>query len=92
MATDGMAANISIKGFKITCNFDTIDFIDVIAVIGWMQIATNRSKSPKLFTAKLLITTLAMIQISFWMVVNNPNQNLYFNRKQRRIKRWKRIR
>lgn len=54
-------------------------FIIVIAVIGWTQIATKRSKSAGLFTAKIMVTALAMIQITYWMVVNNPNQNLYFN-------------
>jgi 4-amino-4-deoxy-L-arabinose transferase-like glycosyltransferase len=54
-------------------------FIIVIAIIGWTQIATKRSKSPRLFTAKIMVTTLALMQISYWMVVNNPNQNLYFN-------------
>ena len=54
-------------------------FIIVISVIGWSSIAANKNKLPKLFTAKLLITVLAMIQIGYWMVINNPNQNLYFN-------------
>ena len=54
-------------------------FVIIIAVIGWTHIAENRFKSPKLFTAKAFLTVLAMIQIGAWMVVNNPNQNLYFN-------------
>jgi hypothetical protein len=59
--------------------FFVYPFIIVIAVIGWKNIAANKKKSPKLFTAKVLITALAMIQVSIWMAINSPNQNLYFN-------------
>jgi 4-amino-4-deoxy-L-arabinose transferase-like glycosyltransferase len=54
-------------------------FIIIIAVIGWTHFGASRFKSPKLFTAKVFLTAIAMIQIGAWMVVNNPNQNLYFN-------------
>jgi len=54
-------------------------FMIIIAVIGWASIAANKAKLTKFFTAKLLITVLAMIQIGSWMIINNPNQNLYFN-------------
>jgi len=54
-------------------------FVIIIAAIGWDHIPTKRFKSTKLFTVKAFLTAAAMIQISAWMVTNNPNQNLYFN-------------
>jgi hypothetical protein len=59
--------------------FFVYPFVIIVSVIGWNRIAPKKS-SYGWFELKLAFTTILVFQIAAWMVINNPHQNLYFNR------------
>jgi len=54
-------------------------FLIVIATIGWANIASDKERYRFVRPVKIAATVVALLQLSVWMILNNPNQNLYFN-------------
>jgi hypothetical protein len=59
--------------------FFVYPFFLLVAVKGWVEISPKQYPLSKISLLKYIATFICLIQITFWMVSNNPRQYLYFN-------------
>jgi len=59
--------------------FFVYPFFVLVAVNGWTSFFKTIDGKSKQFTCKIAITSLCLLQVTYWMVSNNPREYLYFN-------------
>lgn len=59
--------------------FFVYPFFVLVAVKGWTSFFKTKKQNSKLFTLKIAVTVTCLLQVIFWMALNNPKEYLYFN-------------